>query len=150
MQTRVKSTIERASKSSLNSNVPAANVGVAVAVGVSEGVAVCVGVDVAVGVSVGVGEGPNVGDGVMVGVSVGVLVAVGVDVGTRLVSITSWGGFAPSRLERLNEVLVVVVSPRLIRPLPVMSGVISTVLQVPATNEPDVPYTLLPTAGAVE
>ena len=65
------------------------------------------------------------------------------------VSITSCGGFAPSRLIRLKAVLFVVVSAILKVPLPVISGVMSTLVHTPEAKEPDVPLTV-PTAGALE
>ena len=74
-----------------------------------------------VGVLVAVGDGPlvgvlvAVGATVFVGVSVGpgVFVAVGVFVGPLEVWITSCGAFAPSRLEKLMFVLLVVLKARL-------------------------------------
>ena len=77
----------------------------------------------------------------------GRLVAEGVAVEINWVSITSCGAVAPvSRLARLNAVLFVVVSPKLISPLLLINGVTSTVVQTPVPNAPDEPVTL-PTAG---
>src|ERR687892_620540 len=76
-------------------------------------------VGVIVGATVGVLLPPGVD--VLVGVSVGpgVLVAVGVFVAPVEVSITSCGAFAPSRLEKLMFVLLVVLKAKLYAPLTV-------------------------------
>ena|SRR5688572_7569652 len=90
------------------------------------GVRVAVVVGVRVGVLVGALGSVVVAVGVLVGVFVGVrvIVAVGVNegvtVGPFCVSITSCGGFAPWRLEKLIAVVLDVVSARLKEPFPVM------------------------------
>ena len=71
----------------------------------------------------------------------------GVGLEINWVSITSCGAVAPvSRLARLNAVLFVVVRARLTTPLPLMRGVISTVVHTPVPKAPEEPATL-PTAG---
>jgi hypothetical protein len=82
----------------------AVTVGVFVRVEVSEGVGVVVRVGVAIGVFVRV----SVTVGVLTCVFVGVLVAVGVEPLPPPIVITNCGGLAPSRLERLVAVLLVV------------------------------------------
>ena len=71
-----------------------------------------VGVLLPTGVSVAVCEAVAVGPGVLLG--------AGVFVGPLDVSITSCGALAPSRLEKLIFVLLVVLKARLYMPFPVM------------------------------
>jgi hypothetical protein len=98
------------------------DVTVAVKVGVKLGPGV--GVRVREGVGVNVALGPlvavRVREGVRVGEDVAVEVGVGVFVDPLEVWITSCGALAPSRLEKLMLVLLVVLNARLYTPLPVM------------------------------
>ena len=127
------------------------SVGVAVSVGVGGGmsVGVAVGVLVGAGVSVGVGVGVDVLVSVAVGVGVFVGVAVGVGTGGRPRTM-SCGPLAPdSRLARVNAVGLDVMSARLTGPLPVTSGVTSTVTHVPATSGPEEPTAVAENDGAL-
>jgi hypothetical protein len=60
---------------------------------------------------------------------------------------TSWGWFTPSRDESEIAVALVVDSPRLKVPLPVIAEVTSTLVQLPAVNLPELP-SLAPNDGA--
>ena len=63
--------------------------------------------------------------------------------------ITNWGAFAPiSRLARLTAVLLLSVRAKLTLPLPLMKGVISTVVQTPPLKEAIEPARL-PNGGAL-
>jgi hypothetical protein len=114
-----------------------------------DGVGGVVAVDV-LDVNVPVGEEVEVALGVCVdvGVCVAVGVRVGVLVGPLEVWITSCGAFAPSRLEKLILVLLVVLKAKLYTPFPVIWEVTSTVVHVPPLNAPEAP-SWLPIAGAL-
>ena len=98
-------------------------------------VGVCVGVDVPIGVRVGVGVLAGVRVGVGVRVAVGA--TVGVEVAELPNSMKSRGALALSRLSKVFDVVLVVVSAKLHRPSPVISGVTSTFVHVPAAICPD-------------
>jgi hypothetical protein len=78
-----------------------------------------------------------VGDGVTVGVGE-----------LAIATITSWGGLAPSRLEKLVLVPLVLVIPRLYVPLPVIGEVTFALVQEPVLTLPDDP-SVGPIGGAV-
>jgi len=123
----------------------AVTVGVFVRVAVSEGIGVVVRVGVAIGVFVRV----SVTVGVLTCVFVGVLVAV--DDEPPLpppIVITNCGGLAPSRLERLVAVLLVVSITKVYCPVPVTTDVTSTCVQLLAVIAPELPI-LLPYVGAL-
>jgi hypothetical protein len=125
-------------------------VGVAVGSSVDERVgeglvgtmSVPVGVEVITRVGVLVGMTTWVEVGVFDGPVVGLAVA-------RPTVISNWGPFAPpSRLTKLTAVLLLPVNARLKVPLPVIRGVISTVVQTPPLKAPIEPARL-PNGGAL-
>ena len=134
-------------------------IGVFVRDGVAIGVLVRVGVLVGVLLETAVSEGIGVGVGVFetIGVLVRVAVLVGVLLETAVsegigvavcpepppeplsVVITNCGGLAPSRLERLVAVLLVVSIAKLYWPVPVTAAVKSTCVQLLAVIAPELP-----------
>ena len=141
----------------------AVSVGTGVSVGISVGVrvAVRVGVKVKVGVSVAVSVGTSVSVDVNVSVSVGVSVAgivgvkvkvgisVAADARTLLaILIINCGGLAPSRLEKLLAVPLVVSITKLYWPAPLTTEVTSTCVHVLAVIAPELPI-FFPMAGAL-
>jgi hypothetical protein len=128
---------------------------VGVAIGVLVRVAVLVGVlletAVSEGIGVGVGVFETIGVVVRVAVLVGVLLetavseGIGVAVGPEPppeplpIVITNCGGLAPSRLEKLVAVLLVVSITKLYWPVPVTTVVKSTCVQLLAVIAPELP-----------
>ena len=113
---------------------------------VSVSVAVLVGIGVVVCVMVGVSIDTAVAVDMIAFISVGVLIVTS----DRLlpVVIINCAGLAPSRLERLVAVLLVVSITKLNGPTPVTNVVTSTCVQVLAVIPPELP-TLLPNGGAL-
>jgi hypothetical protein len=112
-----------------------------------------VGFGVGAGVAVGEAVGLGVGAGVAVG-AVGATVGgfVGGFVGELLdpeldETITSCGGCEPSRDESETAVLLVVDSPRLNVPLPVIAEVTLALVQAPAVILPELPSFVVPSGG---
>ena len=62
-------------------------------------------------------------------------------------TITSWGGTRPSRDVSETAVLLVVESPKLTRPLPVIAEVTSTLVHVPAAILLELPSLVGPNGG---
>jgi hypothetical protein len=109
-----------------------------------------VGFGVGAGVAVGAAVGLGVGAGVAVGATVGGF--VGGFVGELLdpeldETITSCGGCEPSRDESETAVLLVVDSPRLNVPLPVIAEVTFALVQAPAVILPELPSFVVPSGG---
>jgi hypothetical protein len=132
-----------------------------VTVSVEIGVSVSVGVKVKVGVSVAVSAGTSVSVDVNVSVSVGVSVEVIVGVKDKVgvyiaadarmllaILIINCGGLAPSRLEKLVAVALVVSITKLYWPAPLTTEVTSTCVHILAVIAPELPI-FSPMAGAL-
>ena len=125
--------------------------GVAIGVLVRVGVLVGVLLETAVSEGIGVGVFETIGVVVRVAVLVGVLLETAVSEGIGVavcpepppeplsVVITNCGGLAPSRLERLVAVLLVVSIAKLYWPVPVTAAVKSTCVQLLAVIAPELP-----------
>ena len=97
----------------------------------------------------GVGVAVNVAVGVLTCVFVGVLVdVIDAPLLPPLIVITNWGGLAPSRLEKLVAVPLVVSITKLYWPVPLTTVVTSTCVQLLALIAPELPR-LAPKVGAL-